>query len=161
MSRNRYLKIKRNLHLNDNSIINQSQKTYKIVPLIEKMNNQFLQFGVFAKNISIDEQMIRYYGHHFLKQFIRGKPIRFGFKQWAMCCAETGFCFHAELYEGKQVETFPVEGVGASVILKNISLVENPMDHVFYFDNFFTSHTLMKILAQKKVRARYRYSPIQ
>lgn len=153
MSRNRYLEIKRNLHLNDNSKINQRQKTYKIAPLLEKMNNQFLQFGVFAKNISIDEQMIRYYGHHFLKQFIRGKPIRFGFKQWAMCCAETGFCFHAELYEGKQVETFPVEGVGASVILKNISLVENPMDHVFYFDNFFTSHTLMKILAQKKVRA--------
>lgn len=90
--------------------------------------------------------MIRCYGHHFSKQFIRGKPIRFGFKQWAMCCGETGFCFHAKLYEGIQVDTFPVEDVGALVIL----LVENPMDHVFYFDNFFTSHTLMKILAQKK-----------
>uniref|UniRef100_T1I7U0 Uncharacterized protein n=1 Tax=Rhodnius prolixus TaxID=13249 RepID=T1I7U0_RHOPR len=26
-----------------------------------------------------DVQIVRYYGHHFLNQFIRGKPIRFGF----------------------------------------------------------------------------------
>ncbi|XP_056637682.1 piggyBac transposable element-derived protein 3-like [Diorhabda sublineata] len=124
------------------------------------MNNQFLQFEVFAKNINIDEQMIRYYGHHFLKQFLRGKPIRFGFKQWAMCFAETRFCLHAELYERKQNQAFPVGGFGASVILKHISLVDNPTDNVFYFDNFFTSHALMKNLGKRNIRATetFRYN---
>ena len=60
-----------------------------------------MQFGVFSHNISIDEQIARYYEHHFLKQFIRGKPIRFEFKQWAMCCDVTGYCYNAEVYEGK------------------------------------------------------------
>jgi len=96
LTKNRYIEIKRNLHFNDNSEIGvqKTTKSFKISPLITKMNKQFKKFGVFSKNLSIDEQMIRYYGHHYLKQFIRGKPIRFGFKEWAMCCSETGYCFH-------------------------------------------------------------------
>ena len=108
------------------------------------MNRQFLQFQFFSKHITIDEQVIGYYGHHYMKQFIRGKPIRFGFKQWAMCHEETGYCFYFELYERKTEIDFPVEGLGASVILKNISQVSDASNHIFYFDNFFTRQTLMK-----------------
>lgn len=156
LTKNRYLEIKRNLHFNDNAELNDQtrrNKSFKISPLIEKMNEQFLKFGIFSRYISIDEQMVRYYGHHFLKQFIRAKPIRFGFKQWAMCCAETGYCFHAELYEGKQDDQCVVNGLGASVILRNISVVDNPSNHVFYFDNFFTSFELMKILTDRNIAA--------
>ena len=93
--------------------------------------------------------MVRYYGHHYMKQFIRGKPVRFGFKQWAICCGEAGCCFHFELYEGKTETDFPVEGWGASVILKNISQLSDPSNHIFNVDNFSISHTLMKYLGGK------------
>ena len=34
--------------------------------------------------MSIDEAMIPYFGKHSTKQFIRGKPIRFGYKMWVL-----------------------------------------------------------------------------
>ena len=93
--------------------------------------------------------MVRYYGDHYMKQFIRDKPIRCAFKQWAMYCGETGYCFHFELYERKTETGFLVKGLRASVILENISQVSDPSNYVFYFDNFFTSHTLLKCLRGK------------
>lgn len=142
LSKHRWVEIKRNLHFNDNNNIlpdGSNKKCFKIAPLYDMLNKSFMQFGVFSQNLSIDEQMVRYYGHHFLKQFIRGKPIRFGFKQWAMCCGETGYLFHTELYEGKQKENELREmtSLGASVVMKKVALVDNPSMHAFFFDNFF------------------------
>ncbi|GFT71324.1 hypothetical protein TNCV_4349751 [Trichonephila clavipes] len=34
------------------------------------------KWGIFDKHLSIDEMMIRYYGHHYFKQYVKGKPIR-------------------------------------------------------------------------------------
>nr|CAI5822387.1 unnamed protein product [Callosobruchus analis] len=48
---------------------------YKIRPLMNKLNKKFQQFGIFHKDLSIDEAMIKYFGHHSSKQFIRGKPV--------------------------------------------------------------------------------------
>ena len=33
-----------------------------------------------SPNYSIDETMVSYFGRHSAKQFIRGKPVRFGYK---------------------------------------------------------------------------------
>lgn len=30
------------------------------------------------------ESMVKYFGHNPAKQFIRGKPVRFGFKNWTI-----------------------------------------------------------------------------
>lgn len=35
----------------------------KIRPVVDKLNKDIMQFDVFSENISIDEQMMRYYGH--------------------------------------------------------------------------------------------------
>jgi hypothetical protein len=53
-------------------------------PLINRIKKNFQQFGVFHVNLSIDESMIEYYGKHPAKQFIHGKPYRFGYKNWMM-----------------------------------------------------------------------------
>lgn len=155
MPRNRYLEIKRYLHFNNNDDIKETcDKTFKIKPLLDKLNHNFLKVKIFSKQLSIDEQMVRYYGGHFLKQFIRGKPIRFGLKQWVMACATTGYCYQMELYTGKKD---PLEkdltGLGEKVITSMVSFLEHPEDHVLFFDNFFSSFRLMSILAQMKVRA--------
>ena len=79
MPRNRYLEIKRNLHSN-NAKLDKNVKSFKNAPPIQKLNRQFLQFQGFSKHISIDEQMVHYYGNHYMKQFNRDKPIGFAFK---------------------------------------------------------------------------------
>ncbi|KAG8234292.1 hypothetical protein J437_LFUL015017 [Ladona fulva] len=160
MSRNRYLQIKWYLHVSDNSELEsiapqERDKLFKIRPIIDQQNEKFLQYGVFSENVSIDEQMVRYYGHYYLKQFIRGKPIRFGFKQWAICCSETGYCYQMQVYEGKarDGDDPAMTGLGSSVVLKIISILETPEVHKVYFDNFFTGFALMKHLQDVGVRA--------
>ena len=44
--------------------------------------------------------LVKYYGKHGLKQFIRGQPIRFGYKLWSLS-ALNGLCFNFDLYCGK------------------------------------------------------------
>lgn len=43
--------------------------------------------------------MVPYFGHHSCKMFIRGKPIRFGYKVWMMCSPE-GYLFSMQIYTG-------------------------------------------------------------
>ena len=97
--------------------------------------------------------MVRYYGHHYFKQFIRGKPIRFDFKQWTMCAADSGYCFKTELYTGKRNDDHQVDGLGASIIMNNINAIRTPSNYAFYFDNFFTSFQLMCKLKERKIAA--------
>ena len=154
-TKNRYLEIKRYLHFNDNSTLgsNEPPRSFKIAPIIELMSEKFSKFGIFSKRLSIDEQMIQYYCRHFMKQFIRGKPIRFGYKNWAICCSSTGYCFNFDLYEGKQEQHSEANGLGASVVLNQVSKVTSPSNHIFYFDNYFTSFQLMKLLTEQNVSA--------
>ncbi|KRZ50852.1 PiggyBac transposable element-derived protein 3 [Trichinella nativa] len=44
------------------------------------MEKPLQQWGIFSEALSIDECMVPYYGHYSCKMFIKGKPIRFGFK---------------------------------------------------------------------------------
>ena len=103
-SRNQYLEIKRNLHFNDNFTLGTGEHagSFKIAALMKKMDENFLMYGVFSKHLSIDEQMVQYYSRHFMKQFIRGKPIGCRYKIWAMCCFDTGYCFNLDLYKEKK-----------------------------------------------------------
>ena len=43
------------------------------------------QYDVLHDLVSIDESMMPYYGSHSCKMFIKGKPIRFGYKLWCLC----------------------------------------------------------------------------
>ena len=52
----------------------------KVRPLLSMINERCLNNFVKQQELSLDESMIPYYGRHGSKQFIRGKPIRFGYK---------------------------------------------------------------------------------
>jgi hypothetical protein len=61
--------------------------TLQVRPIFNVLNHGskfFMESGKF----SIDEIMIPYYGRHSTKQFIYGKPIRFGYKVWALCASD-------------------------------------------------------------------------
>ncbi|CAB3257706.1 unnamed protein product [Arctia plantaginis] len=51
-----------------------NDKMFKIRPLADKLMQNFLKWRVFYDSISVDESMVKYYGHHPAKRFIRGKP---------------------------------------------------------------------------------------
>lgn len=97
-----------------------------------------MQFGVFAHNVSIDEQMIKYYGRHSCKMFIKNKPIQFGFKYWDLCSAD-GYLFSFIPYGGASATPdadYVGYGLGETVALKLLGKLENPLQHCVFFDNF-------------------------
>ncbi|KAG8234891.1 hypothetical protein J437_LFUL013719 [Ladona fulva] len=98
---------------------------------------------------NFDESMIPYFGCHGCKQFIRGKPIRFGYKFW---CGATrlGYICWFQPYQGKNPNTnYEGYGVGASVVLQFTEALtkEHPGQYHFVFDNFFTSIVLLDKLS--------------
>lgn len=152
MSRNRYIKIKSMLHFANNDVLNKDDKLFKIRPIIEKLNDSFQQFGTFTSHLSIDEMMVKYFGHHGLKQFIKGKPIRFGYKLWALC-ASNGYCYKFIPYTGKETNDQVGLTLGSRVVTELLNCVSIPNEHCIFFDNFFTNRDLLVHLSYKGFRA--------
>lgn len=148
ISRARFETIKRFIHLSNNISLDTEDKFSKVRPFVDKANMQFMQFGVFSHNLSIDEQMIPYFGRHSCKMFIKGKPIRFGFKAWCLCDSN-GYLYQTMLYGGASTPHDKTVGLGADVVLSLIENISSPENHRIYFDNFFTSYHLMCILSEK------------
>ncbi|XP_055910809.1 piggyBac transposable element-derived protein 3-like [Eupeodes corollae] len=142
MSRDRFKLIKSFLHACDNSTIDPSDKFAKVSTLNNMVNKNFMQFGVFSHHLSIDEQMIPYYGRHSAKMFIRGKPIRFGYKYWDLC-SHDGYLYQFIPYGGASADNSPGFGLGENVVLRLLSNIDVPDQHTVTFDNFFTSHKLI------------------
>ena len=158
MRRNRFDEIMRYFHAADNSSLDQEDKFAKIRPFLDIVNKKFLSFGsAFGPdNISIDESMVPYYGRHSVKQFIRGKPIRWGYKAW-VAATRLGYVFSLDFYQGKYLGDKESEyrsrfGLGGEVVLDLIDILESEYkDRKFslYFDNFFTS---LKLLDELQAR---------
>ncbi|XP_029459182.1 piggyBac transposable element-derived protein 3-like [Rhinatrema bivittatum] len=159
MSRKRFEDLKIYFHIVDNLQLPPG-KAAKVEPFYTHLSAQFLKIGgVFSESLSIDESMVPYYGHHSCKMFIRGKPIRFGYKIWMMCSPD-GFPFSMQIYTGAKYQpeesgTDKTEKVplGTRVISDLISVIQEPRNHCLFFDNFFTSHNLMVELKEKGFRA--------
>lgn len=145
MSRSVYLTVKQNIHIADNTNLDKSDKLAKVRPLIKILNENFLQFGVFDVHLSIDEQMIPYFGKHSCKMFMKGKPVRFGFKAWCLCSSK-GYLYQFDIYTGKSTEKSFDLGLGGDIVMNLLKVLETPSQHIVYFDNFFTSHALLSEL---------------
>lgn len=110
----------------------------------------------FFIRLSADESTVKYFGHHPSKQFIRGKPICFGYKNWMLCSAE-GYCYTCDTYCGKSSIT-DTRPLGRRVVLSLLEAVATPTDHVVFFDNVFTSHNLLVTLQRLGILC-YRNNP--
>ncbi|XP_066258479.1 piggyBac transposable element-derived protein 3-like [Euwallacea similis] len=142
MSRNRFQFIKQNLHLSNNNLLDKNDKFAKVRPFFNAINQKNIQFGIFSHNLSIDEQMVPYFGRHTCKMFIKGKPVRFGFKLWCLCSSD-GYLFYSLPYSGAQNQTHSSLGLGGDVVMSLLSVVDKPVNHQIFFDNFFSSFKLL------------------
>lgn len=153
MPRDRYLEIKRYLHFNDNNRLPSADKIFKLRPFIENINTNFKRFGVFDSDIVIDESMVCYFGHNNLKQFIRGKPIRFGYKLWTLC-GKSGYCYTTDVYQGRNAPRDRNTPLGTHVVTTLLNTMQlQPNSHRLFFDNFFCSLKLLTSLANLTLRA--------
>ncbi|KAK8787485.1 hypothetical protein V5799_022738, partial [Amblyomma americanum] len=151
MRRNRFIQIMRFLHCADNASLTLSDKLTKLRPLMTLLKARFLKHFQPVRHLSYDESMIEYYGRHGCKQFIRGKPIRFGYKVWCPN-AKNGYLVNFEVYQGKQgnpgrsAKYEKDFGKAAAPLLQMVNELPSEAHHFpffFYFDNLFTSIPLL------------------
>ena len=148
MPRTRFESILSILHFNH--IEDKDDRAYKIRPLMDAVNQSFKAFVPPSDEYSIDESMIKYFGRHPAKQFIRSKPIRFGFKMWTLC-SSTGACHRFEMYLGASSFPKSSDGLGASVVLELAKDISEGC--TLYFDNYFTGITLLQELSDRNLKA--------
>ena len=122
----------------------------KILPLLEKLKTNCQQFGIFHQFLSIDESTIPYRGLHSAKQFVKGKPVKFGNKMWMFCSADD-FPYKFDEYCGK--DPLRTGLLGIHVVDTMLQPAQNNKQHVVFFDNFFTSHQLLHSLTERNTRA--------
>lgn len=156
MSRNRYSQILSILHVKDNSSRppNDTDRLYKIRPMITHLNEQFQKLYVPGQYQSIDEAMILFKGRSSIKQYNPMKPIKRGYKLW--CRAETkGYINQFDVYQGKAGNTAAASndiGLGGRVVMNLASSIVGK-GHVLFFDNYFTSLPLMENLKANNIYA--------
>ena len=152
MTRSRFQEMKRFIHLPDNAQIDETDKMFKLRPLMKLLTESFQRWGIFHETLSIDKATIKYDGRHATKRFIRGKPIRFGYKNWVLSGAD-GYCYSFDTYcDAKTKADSNVKStedrlpLGSQVMMELLNSVCDPSDHVVLFDNFFSSYDLFVAL---------------
>lgn len=155
MRRDRFLEIFRFIHFADNTKINKNDKMFKLRPLIDLFKKRFMDRYQPEENLNFDESMVEYYGKHGCKQFIRGKPIRFGYKVWCLN-TPSGYLVDFEIYQGKNPnsnEIYDIEfGKAAAPLvqmLDNLPAEKKMFNYKLYFDNLFTSMSLLTHLRER------------
>lgn len=157
ISRDRFNFIMQNIHVSDNTELKKGDKFAKMRPLFDIINKKFYMFRPFEEHHSVDEAMVPYYGQHGSKQFIRGKPIRWGYKLW-VGTTKQGYVEWFEPYQGATTplsDTYKELGLGASVVLSFADKLQsdNPSAPFHLFcDNFFTSLPLLRELTARNLK---------
>jgi len=151
MRRNRFDTIKHYLHCSDNSQLTPGDKFAKVRPLMSMLNERFLNVAQLEEHLCVDESMVPYYGRHGAKQFLKGKPIRFGYKFWCLC-TRLGYVIQCEPYQGAGYMTYDKDlGLGASVVLDIVSELPQGCGFKLFGDRFFSSLKLVDQLKKKGI----------
>ena len=115
----------------------------KVDPVISHLKEKFKSVYYPHCEVSIDEAMIPFKGRSSMKQYLPLKPVKRGFKVWAMADAINGYMYDFNVYTGATAgqET----ALGEKVVL---TLSESIMGchHKLFFDNYFTSVNLFTLL---------------
>ena len=149
------------LHFNDNSLYNEGNPDhalYKIKPIIEHLQEKFIEYFHPGRDLSLDESLIAFKGlTPHLRQFMRNKlHAKFGVKMWCVCDVNSGYTCTFEIYGGKTREP-PVRGTfnvthRTVIRLLNQARVLN-LGHNVGFDNYFSSPALFQDLYERNTTA--------
>jgi len=103
------------------------------------------------QNVAVDESMVKFKGRSTIKQYMRDKPIKRGFKIW-MLCDSSLYNLKFQVYTGKSDVIGAEKGLGARVVMDMVDNLPGK-NHIVFMDNFFTSYDLFKILKDNLIYA--------
>ncbi|XP_070389530.1 piggyBac transposable element-derived protein 3-like [Dermacentor albipictus] len=155
MSRNRFEKLRNNLHIVDVNHPDSTDRLWKVRPLLDVFQSKCKSL-VAEERLCIDEQMVPFKGRLDIKQYVKGKPHPWGIKIF-MLCGESGLVYDFLPYQGS---TTKIEddvkqryGVTGAIVLHLSDRIPSGVGHKLFFDNYFTSLPLLREMLRKKIFA--------
>ncbi|KAK9753615.1 Transposase IS4 [Popillia japonica] len=136
ITRDKFDFILSHIHVVDNENLDPKDKFAKVRPLFAKLKSKLLEHAPFEEGHSVDEAMVPYYVKHGCKQFLHGKPIRYGYKIWV---GATRLCYVVWLkpYQGASTnisEAYAEYGLGAGVVLEFVDALRSKLARIkFHF----------------------------
>lgn len=154
MTCERFFQLRTHLHIVNNleKPSDCTDKFYKVRPVLDAVRSRILQFDV-DENISIDEQIIPFEGRLAMKQYMKDKPIKWGFKVY-VSCDKDGLPYDFFMYQGNTTELSEADvqnfGFCATVVLHLAARLQSP-GHNLYYDNYFSNYYILEILKSKGI----------
>ena len=125
-----------------------------MTPLLIKLNEQYLANYLPEQSIKIHESIVPSFGRHGCKQYMRNKPVKFGYKFWAVA-TPLGYAIQFYPYAGKDENYYSNLGLGGSLVATLAEKLPSQVgsNYRIIMDNFFTSPNLLRILKAKGIAA--------
>ena len=158
MSRNRWEEIKSRLHIVDNSTLdpnpsNNKDKLFKVRPLVGHLRSKFQEIPM-TQDLCIDEQMVPFKGTSSMKQYVAGKPHKWGYK-FFLLADKFGMTYDFIPYTGKiepvEDPNVPDLKPSSNIVLHLAQIIPSFKNHNLFFDNWFTSIPLLQHLASRGI----------
>ena len=157
MSRNRFAKIQQYFHLNDSHAELRKEdvgydRLQKIRPLLSICKETFRANFNPARELSIDEGMVKFKGRLGFIQYMPMKPTKRGIKVRMLASPANGYTHEVDVYCGQSDGMTAEHGLGYNVVMKLSTPYHGKGHHIFY-DNFFSSVELLRDLLKKSTYA--------
>jgi hypothetical protein len=167
-TRDRFKKIKKYLHLADNNELvdckaSSSDRLHKVRPLVEALVQNFQKRYQPSTHLTLDEDMCKFKGRNLMKQYMRAKIVKWGYRIWKVCDAKTAYVLNFDVYSGAK------DGKVTKDLASNVCkrLIENyqQKNHIVVMDNYYTSVPLFLDLLETStytcgtIRLRRKYLP--
>ena len=159
MTSKRFYLIRKYLHFNDKSKEKKRDEPgfdplYKVQPLIKHLNSRFETVPKLPR-LCVDEQMCATkMKRTSLRQYMPAKPHKWGFKLFVLCDS-SGYSYSFEIFTGAGsnviLPNMPDLGAAANVVVRLSQTIPNFVNHIVYFDNFYTTLPLLIYLRSRGI----------
>jgi Transposase IS4 len=127
-----------------------ADQLWKIRDVFEEMNESFSSAYNLEQNVSVDESLLLWKGHHGLQRYIPSKADRWGLKFYALAESRTGYIYRLLADEGSNTRI--TTHFGMEPLQKPGKVVMTLMEpilgrgHLLGIDNFYTDIPLFMLL---------------
>jgi hypothetical protein len=148
-SANRFRKLLRFFYVSTrDQQVASTDKLKKVRYFLRQLQLSFSSHLVPGRVMTVDEAMVGFKGRSEMKQYMRQKPTKWGYKIW--CLASSNYLLAFNVFEGKS--TSSPSASPTDVVLSLVSPYTRN-NHIIYLDRYFTSPQLLEDLKLREFRA--------
>lgn len=126
-------------------------RLFKIKPLYTEIVSACQAHFQPYQNICIDERMVATKARISMKQYMKGKPTKWGYKIFVLADAQTAYTFNFFVYQGKNDST-TAHNLTFSSVWDLLPFETLGRGYNLYVDNYYTSPALFEELYKKNIR---------